>query len=165
MLEGIWKRGLVALMSVALVSAGACSSPEKTSASDEVTTTAGPTRATVTYSQNGCAYEGPTAVPPGPVTIEVVNAIPSDATPVVVYAALLSIDEGHTYDDLADWVRGPNAGAPPTWATTVVDGETSPGEEDELNAAVTAGTYGLVCATPHEKDPGILTPGSFVVTG
>jgi hypothetical protein len=152
-------------LAVWLLAAGACSTPRQPAASGEVTTTTttGPTEATLTFSDSGCAYDGPGAVPAGPLTIHVVNAMPADATPVVVYTALLSIAEGHTYDDLVDWVAEGHP-TPPRWVTTVDDGESSPGETDQLKASVTAGTYGIVCATPHEPDGSISAAGSFAVT-
>lgn len=163
MFEGAGRARLMGVVGVMLLAATACSTSRQSAASGKVTTTtsARTTNATLTFSQSGCAFDGPGAVWAGPLTIHVVNAMPTGGTPEVVYTALLSIDDTYTYGDLVAW----HGDRPPKWATTVVDGETAPGEDDELTATVTAGTYGLVCFTPYEQPVGRWNPGSFTVSG
>jgi hypothetical protein len=167
MFEGAARARLMVVAGVMLLAATACSTSKQSDASGELTTprNAGATKATLTFSQSGCAYEGPATMPAGPVTIDVVNTTQGEDSPVVLYAALLLVHEGHTHGDLVNWISGPKAGSPPPWVTTVVDGETGPGEDDELSATVTAGTYGVICATPHDPESSILSAGSFAVTG
>lgn len=123
------------------------------------------TSATLTLSKTGCTYGGPDRVPAGEITVAVVNTTRVDATPRVFYSALLQINERHTVGDLERWITGPKGDAPPSWATTVDEGETFPGEDDELTATITSGTWALICATPHEKKGKIWVGGSFKVPG
>ena len=124
------------------------------------------TSATLTLSDGACSYDGPDVVPQGLVTIDAVNG-----TGKRMYAALLLIDEAHTFDDLKAWIAGPQGGEPPTWVTTLVDDEVPHKEKGtELTASVSPGTYAIVCFTPHAERPVVsklaaAAVGTFTVAG
>jgi hypothetical protein len=159
--------GTVAVVLVAVLTFGslrATTGPEPATSPTPSPSIAIPTTsATLTLSRTGCAYDGAETAPAGEIAVAVVNTTRVDATPKVFYSALLQISERHTVGDLERWITGPRADAPPSWVTTVDEGETFPGEDDELNATITNGTWALVCATPHEKNGKIWVGGSFRV--
>lgn len=122
-----------------------------------------PTLATVRFSERGCVYEGPGTAPAGQITIHVVNRVKER-----LYFALLSIEQGHSHDDLVRWTTGPNSARPPSWVTVVGDADVAASEGQsfgQLNFTtdVGPGLFGIVCATPKVPSSPILTPGSFSV--
>ncbi len=111
---------------------------------------------TVTFSGDACTYDGSAAIPAGPVTVNwAIKGQPRDGYAV----ALVTLDEGKTFEDLDAW---PSVGKPP-WAELVALEERFPeeGSPDDLSfvAEVTEGPIFLVCFT---RDPrakvGVLGP-------
>lgn len=121
------------------------------------------TRGTVRFGGSGCAYKGPTTAPAGQIRIHVVNRVEER-----LYFALLSIGQGHTYDDLTRWTTGPQSELPPGWVTVVGDADVAASEgrssgQLTFTTDVEPGLYGIVCATPTVPASRIWTPGSFSV--
>jgi hypothetical protein len=118
----------------------------------------------VSFSQEGCSYNGPARVPAGRVTIRVRNRSKDG-----LYFALLSIAGGHTYADLQRWTTGPDRNRPPAWVATIDDADIAPSYgRHNTSLDLSAGLYGIVCGTPKARDAGLIplwTPASFTVTG
>ena len=162
----------LAVCAVALVVVGAVRSldpgrpevPGSSATAPPSRTSAPESSATVRFSERGCIYRGPEAVPAGQITIEVRNKAPEG-----LYFALLSIDDGYSYEDLERWTTGPDRAEPPAWVTTVDDADIAASYgRHGVTVNVTPGLYGIVCATPKagpdvDSTP-ILTPGWFAVT-
>lgn len=156
--------GTVAVVLAAILSFGslrAGTGPEPASSVSPSTPSVPRTSGTLTLSGRGCTYDGPETVTAGEITVVVVNTTRVDETPKVFYSALLQVHEGQTVDDLERWIAGPKGDLPPSWVTTVDEGETFPGEDDELSATIGAGIYALFCATPHEDEGKRWVGGSF----
>jgi hypothetical protein len=154
---------IVPVLSLLLVMVAACSrSDEPTDPTVGATSTiAPPTDVAVTLSKDGCTYEGSDSVPSGQVAVQVINE-----TDKLLYAALLSISDGYTFDDLVTWVGGPEARTgPPDWVTTIADGESRTWSDGGLNARLLPGRYAIVCADPKAPSGEIWAVGPFTVTG
>jgi hypothetical protein len=107
---------------------------------------------TVVFEGNVCSYEGPTAIPAGSVNVNwTIKGQPRDG-----YAlAILTLDEGKTFEDLNAW---PSVGKPP-WAELVALEERFADSLSPFVADVTEGPIFLVCFTAYpEAKVGVLGP-------
>jgi len=111
---------------------------------------------TVTFSGDACTYDGSATIPAGPVTVNwAIKGQPRDG-----YAlAIVTLDEGKTFEDLDAW---PSVGKPP-WAELVAMEERFPEEQSPDNlsfvAEVTEGPIFLVCFTADpDAKVGVLGP-------
>jgi hypothetical protein len=98
----------------------------------------------LTFDGDGCEYEGPTQISPGPVILDFVNE--SDD---VAAANMIRLDDGYTIQDVIEY-NGPEPSQKhaPSWSQDVsgvweviVSGETHRWEGD-----LEQGTYFVVCA-------------------
>jgi hypothetical protein len=107
---------------------------------------------TVIFEGDVCSYEGPTTIPAGRVNVNwAIKGRARDG-----YAlAVVTLDEGKTFEDLNAW---PSVGQPP-WAELVALEERFPDSLSPFVADVTEGPVFLVCLTADpEAKVGVLGP-------
>ena len=139
------KKLLFGLVIVTLL-VSACGGGEKASP------TPVPPTMTVTFDGNECTYDGPDTVSAGQITVNWnIKGQARDG-----YAlAIVTLDEGKTFEDLDAW---PSIGAP-SWATVVAFKEEFPANLSPFVADVTEGPIYLVCFTAHPRaKTGVLGP-------
>ncbi len=96
----------------------------------------------VTFTAKDFVFEGPTEIPAGVTTIQLVNQGPE-----LHHATLVKLEEGRTGSDYIQALR-PGA-PPPAWAQTL-GGPNAPAPGESANATQTleAGSYAFVCFIP-----------------
>jgi len=119
-------------------------------------------------SDSGCAYEGPSQIPAGVLSITTVNK-----TQDRFFANLSLVAEGHSFQDFraviaADAARikkGEQPNGPPTWAAQATSNELGPAASGSLKATVVAGRYVSVCGRIRAGAPiGIWVGAEITVT-
>ncbi len=97
----------------------------------------------LTYTGDGCEYDGPTEFTRGPYSFEFVNESNGTAT-----GSIAKLDEGYTAQDLYDYgAPYPSSLHAPSWARTVTGPwkETAGGETHRWEGRLGSGTYAVVC--------------------
>lgn len=109
---------------------------------DEVVSSTRPAPvATVEVEDDGCAYDGPTELPTGPVAVELVSAA-SRPWDVV----LVSIGGEHTFGDVRRLLSGyERTDRPPGWVGLAAQAGAPPGASTLVSWNVGTGTLALVC--------------------
>lgn len=96
----------------------------------------------VTFTARDYVFEGPTEVPAGVTTIQLMNQGPE-----LHHATLVKLEEGRTG---TDYIQALKPGAPPpTWAQTIGGPNApAPGETANATQTLTPGNYAFVCFIP-----------------
>jgi hypothetical protein len=104
--------------------------------------------AVVTLSDAGCAYQGPSSMAVGRLSVEM-----SNQTNGQFDLDLWLLEEGHQYEELAGHIDDERArdeaGKPslghPTFATLVAERSTEGEPSGQITTDLAAGTYGMAC--------------------
>ena len=115
-------------------------------------TTPDPTVMTVTVEGGKCTYSGPTTVTAGTITVNW-NIVGQNHDKYGL--AIVTLDEGKTFEDLDAW---PSVGKPP-WAELLAFREKSTEGHTTVETNVTKGPFFMVCFTAYpEKKAEVLGP-------
>lgn len=139
-------RALAAVAAVLLTSA--CAAADKApadTAETAATPTATSTPAVVTITAKDFSYDAPDTIAAGMVTLRLVNQGPE-----MHHVQLLRLDDGKTFADLSEGLKGMKPGAPPPpWVHDVAGPNTPmPGAETSLTENLPAGNYAVICMIP-----------------
>jgi hypothetical protein len=123
------------ILSTVIVAAMACASPD--TKVPEATPPAGPN--VVTFTAMDFSFDGPTEIPAGPTTLNLVSSGKE-----IHHMVLFQLAEGKTMDSLAAAMKNP--GPPPAWAT-MIGGPNAPTPGGTSNASLNLqpGNYAMVC--------------------
>jgi hypothetical protein len=148
-----WSLALAALL-MAVAGCQAPPTPEEPMADRESAANAGDFEAamTVVFEGDACSYDGPKTIPAGRVTVNWrIEGRPRDG-----YAlAIVTLDEGKTFEDLDAW---PSIGQP-LWTHLHALQERDPDDLSPFTALVTEGPIFVVCFTADpEAKVGVLGP-------
>lgn len=113
-----------------------------TAAAPATTAPAAQTPPVVTFTAKDYAFEGPTEIPAGVTTLQLVNQGPE-----LHHATLVKLDQGKTAND---FVQALKPGAPPPQWATEMGGPNAPAPGETANATQTLqpGNYALICFIP-----------------
>lgn len=126
---------------------------------------------TVTLSETGCRYDGPSQVPAGKLIAHLVNQ-----TKNTFFLGLGRIESGHTFQDFVEWtdrdrdreLQGLHSIGPPDWMTGMSTAQADSGITADLKASVGNGTYAFGCGrhdftVSPSKELGIWAAGPLEV--
>jgi hypothetical protein len=143
----------------------------QTAGSSSPSPSLGPTTVSVTLTDSGCRYEGPSQVHAGQLVAHLLNQ-----TKNTFFLGLGRIEEGHTFQDLVEWtdrdrdreIRGQPSVGPPRWMAGISNAQADSGHEEDLKASVGKGLYGFGCGRldltqSTSKELGVWAAGPFEV--
>jgi hypothetical protein len=150
----------------------ACGGSQSSGASGPSPSVAPTTTATVTLTDAGCRYYGPTHVPAGQFIAHLANQ-----TNNTFFLGLGRIEQGHTYQDFVEWtdrdrdreIHGLASLGPPDWLPGISHVQAEPGHAVDLMASVGKGIYAFGCGRldlteTQPKELGVWAAGPFEVS-
>ena len=141
------ERRMLGVLAASALALSACGGDDATNATDastaSTTVRADVASMTLTFDGKTCTYEGETEFAPGPVELDLLNESQGPAA-----VNLVSIDEGHTIQDVIDDLGPePATGHHPSWTQELGTWQPTPaGGTHHWEGDLDEGLYAMVCA-------------------